>query len=396
MPNCRWMFAALLGVAIAFALPGCSEDDPAGPRVDATPPGTVSNLEIAVGSQTDSSLTLTWTAPGDDGDAGQATAYDLRWSFSDISDDTTWATSIPVDSVGVPQPAGENESLIVSGLQVGQTYYFALEALDEAQNRSARSNVASGSTVASPYSAVVNPDGTGDFLTIQAALDGTDDEAIIYISPGLYNEGLVIEARTVTLVGADPGACVVTHNLLDGETTRILSIDRCPLVRISGLRFVEQLTDCGNGASASYSELEFESCIFDSCGLTVADGNLALSNCTFYATCQTTCDMIPRAIVDLIGCNATIERCIVFAGGNGGIQCGEGAQVAVECTDCWHNPDPESNYIGCPDPGESLGNFSLNPLVVNAPGGDFHLQSNSPCLFGSVIGCGRTGALGTP
>jgi len=392
----RWVYLALLGAAIAFALPGCSDDDPATPQIDTTPPGTVSNLQIAVGSQTDSSLTLTWTAPGDDGDAGQAATYDLRWNLSDISDDTAWAASTPIDSAGIPQPAGANESLMISGLEAGQTYYFALETLDEVPNRSARSNVASGSTVASPYSAVVSPDGTGDFLTIQAALDGTDDGAVIYLSPGTYGEGLVIETRTVTLVGADPGACIVTHDLLDGETTRILSIDRCPLVRISGLHFIEQLADCGNGVNASLSEVEFESCIFDSCGLTVIGGNLALANCTFYANCQTTCDMIPRALVDLIGGDATIERCIVFAGVNGGIQCTEGAQITVECTDCWHNPDPDSNYIGCPDPGGSLGNFSLNPLVVNAPGGDFHLQSNSPCLVGSVIGCGRMGALGTP
>ena len=45
---------------------------------DTTAPAAVGNL--AAGTPTSSSLTLTWTAPGDDGSTGTASSYDIRYS----------------------------------------------------------------------------------------------------------------------------------------------------------------------------------------------------------------------------------------------------------------------------------------------------------------------------
>ena len=46
-------------------------------RQDTTAPAAVSNL--ATSSPTSSSITLSWTAPGDDGNTGTATTYDIRY-----------------------------------------------------------------------------------------------------------------------------------------------------------------------------------------------------------------------------------------------------------------------------------------------------------------------------
>jgi hypothetical protein len=85
-------------------------------------------------------LTLAWTAPGDDGSVGQATTYDVRLSTSPITDaNFAAASSVP----GLPSPAisGTRQKVVVRGLTRGTTYYFALKSTDDAGNVSAISNI---------------------------------------------------------------------------------------------------------------------------------------------------------------------------------------------------------------------------------------------------------------
>ena len=56
---------------------GCSDESTV-PTSDGTPPGAVTDL--AVQDSSSHSVTLTWTAPGDDGTEGQAARYNLRRS----------------------------------------------------------------------------------------------------------------------------------------------------------------------------------------------------------------------------------------------------------------------------------------------------------------------------
>ncbi len=113
--------------------------------LDVTPPAAVSNL--AAGSPTSSSLTLTWTAPGDSGSVGTATSYDIRYSTSTIND-ANWASATQVSGEPTPLVAGTNQSMVISGLTAATTYYFAMKTSDEVPNVSALSNVASGTTSA--------------------------------------------------------------------------------------------------------------------------------------------------------------------------------------------------------------------------------------------------------
>ena len=85
-------------------------------------------------------VTISWTASGDDGSAGRATRYDLRRSSSPITS-SNFASATAVTGVPAPQPAGTRETFTVSGLTVGNTYYFAMKVGDEANNWSTMSNV---------------------------------------------------------------------------------------------------------------------------------------------------------------------------------------------------------------------------------------------------------------
>ena len=114
--------------------------------VDDIPPANVTDL--AVSTATTYSLTLTWTAPGDDGNNGTAAEYDIRYATSNI-DNETWGFAIQASGEPAPGPAGSNETFVVGGLAAATTYYFALKAVDDAGNWANLSNIASGTTLTS-------------------------------------------------------------------------------------------------------------------------------------------------------------------------------------------------------------------------------------------------------
>ncbi|HET6372607.1 MAG TPA: choice-of-anchor D domain-containing protein [Candidatus Polarisedimenticolia bacterium] len=111
------------------------------------PPGECADLIVS--SATSFSLTLSWTATGDDGDAGAASLYDIRYS-TDPFDETGFAAATRLLHTPDPIPAGGLESLEVAGLAFDTTYYFAVEALDDWGNAGPMSNLAAGTTHGPP------------------------------------------------------------------------------------------------------------------------------------------------------------------------------------------------------------------------------------------------------
>ncbi|MBT9165955.1 MAG: hypothetical protein DDT25_00618 [Chloroflexi bacterium] len=115
----------------------------------AAPPDTIAPAavtDLAVVGQTSNSVTLGWTAPGDDGNTGTASRYDLRYSTSEITAaNFDWATKVPI--VPAPKRAGGSESFTVTGLAPATPYWFALKTADEVPNWSDISNVVSATTV---------------------------------------------------------------------------------------------------------------------------------------------------------------------------------------------------------------------------------------------------------
>ena len=135
-----WAFAAL---SVALVL-GCANDptdvDDDEPD-DLIPPATVTDLQVV--APTPASLTLQWTAPGDDGAEGFASSYDLRRAQEMITPEN-FADAVRIDLENPPLPPGVAEDVTVDPLEQGQTYYFALKAYDDAGNVSGLSNCAHG------------------------------------------------------------------------------------------------------------------------------------------------------------------------------------------------------------------------------------------------------------
>ncbi len=100
---------------------------------------------LAAPSATPNSVTLTWTAPGDDGSQGTAATYDVRYSTSTITE-ANWNAATQATNEPVPQIAGTTETFTIDGLNASTTYYFAIKTADEIPNWSPISNVVNVST----------------------------------------------------------------------------------------------------------------------------------------------------------------------------------------------------------------------------------------------------------
>lgn len=84
-------------------------------------------------------ITLSWTAPGDDGPVGTATAFELRYASSKITAQN-WDQATLVSSVPRPAAGGTVQTFTITNLDPGRKIYFAIKAVDEAGNWSLLSN----------------------------------------------------------------------------------------------------------------------------------------------------------------------------------------------------------------------------------------------------------------
>jgi hypothetical protein len=103
--------------------------------------------DLAASAPMANSITLTWTAPGDDGMIGTAAAYDIRYSTSPI-DESNWEGAAQVSDVPAPRAGGTaDESMVITGLDPNTEYFFAIRALDEVGNAGELSNVVAAGTL---------------------------------------------------------------------------------------------------------------------------------------------------------------------------------------------------------------------------------------------------------
>lgn len=85
-------------------------------------------------------LTLAWTAPGDDGNQGRAASYEVRMSTSPITPGNFGAVPV-LTSVPAPANAGTRQSLVVRGLSRSSEYWFVVRTRDDVGNWSDLSNI---------------------------------------------------------------------------------------------------------------------------------------------------------------------------------------------------------------------------------------------------------------
>jgi len=105
---------------------------------DVLPPDPIVDLNISQTGPT--SVTLIWTATGDDGLVGTASHYDLRYSVTPITE-TNFSMAMSVGNVPAPAAPGEIQTCLIPNLNPNTNYYFAIKVEDEVHNISSISNV---------------------------------------------------------------------------------------------------------------------------------------------------------------------------------------------------------------------------------------------------------------
>lgn len=101
---------------------------------DQVPPGTPTELRVT--HRASNALLLAWTASGEDGPAGAAAAYDLRYSTQPITAGN-FAAAARAPRMPDPGIAGYPHQYLLSGLSAGREYYLALRSVDRVGNLSA-------------------------------------------------------------------------------------------------------------------------------------------------------------------------------------------------------------------------------------------------------------------
>lgn len=143
-----------IGTTYHFALRTCDEAGNWSALSDALAAATVAApdtmapaavSELVAAATTTVSITIAWTAPGDDGSAGTATAYDLRRAVQPITADN-WDAAVSVATVPVPAVSGTVQTCQVAGLGEASTHHFALRTRDEAGNWSGLSALVAATT----------------------------------------------------------------------------------------------------------------------------------------------------------------------------------------------------------------------------------------------------------
>lgn len=117
---------------------------------DTTPPGTVTNLQVA--SQTGRALKLSWTASGDDGPAGQASLYDV--SFVDQNTNAV----VPLTSVA-PTASGSSQNVTVNIPYRHTAGTIRVREFDNVGNEGTptATSVTVPANFADPYTTTLNP-----------------------------------------------------------------------------------------------------------------------------------------------------------------------------------------------------------------------------------------------
>ncbi|MCW7469261.1 fibronectin type III domain-containing protein [Leptospira kanakyensis] len=111
---------------------------------DLVPPADITTATATVESY--QQIKLAWTAVGDNGNVGSASAYEIRRRSTPINSDDDCSAGVFVPNTVVASPAGTPLEFTVSGLSSGTVHYFCIRAFDHGGNRSLWSGILQATT----------------------------------------------------------------------------------------------------------------------------------------------------------------------------------------------------------------------------------------------------------
>jgi predicted outer membrane repeat protein len=278
---------------------------------------------------------------------------------------------------------------------------------------------------------LVKADGTGEYPTIQAAVDGAPAFDIIDLADGVYtgagNRDVSFHGKKITVrsESGDPSGCIVDCQGTSSDKHRgfIFDEQESPEALLEGVTITHGYADLGAGiyvgidgtaptirrcrvtdCTAQYGGgmwvSEATSPTVENCTVcentAVVGGGILVLGASATITGSTIADNLATTMAPGIfqgnGSTVTIANSIIALNQNGpGVVCGGGGSISLSCTDIYGNAG--GDWIDCvaSQAGQN-GNLGEDPLFCEVAGRDFSLHANSPCAEGNNEACGRIGS----
>ena len=282
-------------------------------------------------------------------------------------------------------------------------------------------------------------DGSGEYSTIQEAIDAAVDGDIIIVSPGTYFESVYIHGKDFVLRSVNPDDVNVVRTTVihgGGSSTPIrVSYFVGPSCELRGFTITGgSAAEDGGGIRCSFnSELAIRQCHIrgNSAG---RDGGGIFEGKGLIENCIITDNYAGDDGGGLYSCDGSVRNCVIAnnsAGDEGGGLWGgyvaisnctiadntagdrNGALIhcrrSIENCIIWNNEPPSTNGLtyfnvtpgySCFPGASGDGNIDVDPLFVDPGNGDYRLMPQSPCIdagTNTVSGeLGEVDVVGTP
>jgi len=244
----------------------------------------------------------------------------------------------------------------------------------------------------------VAPDGSGDFATIQDAVDSIPWCDVVELTDGTFtgpgNRDIDFGGKILTVrsQSGSPHSCVIDCEGL-GRGFHFHSGEKAWCG-------VENLTVTG-GQAASGGAVLCQSASPTIRGCVMAANSAAVSGgavcCDDADPAIESCTLVGNSAPEGAGIRCVlsspaVEKSVIAMSPAGeAVSCDSTSSPELACCDVYGNGG--GDWTGCIQGLEgSDGNFSQDPVFCDPDSADFRLDSSSPCV--SAPGCGRVGALG--
>ncbi|MFA5858694.1 MAG: carboxypeptidase regulatory-like domain-containing protein [Elusimicrobiota bacterium] len=190
-------------------------------------PSQITDLVAAPGFAA-GQVRLVWTAPGEDGTLGSASAYIVKYSASAITSTTTFNAATTYTQTWIPKKRRSREEYILTGFTPGNTYHFSVRSKNFTNDTSRVSNPVSAVVSNSTGVAVGKISGTVKGLMTDEGIAATvtrdpDGSSMLASSGGVFAfNDLFAGSYSITAAAAGYTSSTTVCAVVAGGTTTVV------------------------------------------------------------------------------------------------------------------------------------------------------------------------------
>lgn len=247
-------------------------------------------------------------------------------------------------------------------------------------------------------------DGSGDYPTIQAAVDSSTDGKVILLSDGVYsgvgNRDVDFRGKAIAVRSRNgtPDSCVIDCEGL-GRGFLFQSGEGVDSY-LEAVTIINGAADNGGAAYCDSSSPTIARCVFHDNSTTQSGGGMYCTHGSSPLLLQCTLSENSTAgqgggiACDSASAPAVDHTILAFSTAGEAVYCDGGATASLLCCDLYGNAG--GNWVGCVAGQYGVnGNIEQDPCFCDAENGDFAIAEDSPCARdNSGSDCGLIGALG--